>query len=133
MVLLMANVIPLTISFLSFSFDIWFPISICYVKAYFDIMAVVFVILLQIEICWFKYWVEFKWKSVKQINDSFVISSLVVVNFVISSYVSILGVIESAGIQPITIGISSPFDRYVNMNRSKGFFVWLVEKKVCTI
>ena len=124
MVLLMANVIPLTISFLSFSFDIWFPILICYLKAYFDIMAVVFVILLQIEICWIKYWVEFKWKSVKQINDGFVITSLVVVNFVISSYVSILGVIESAGIQPITIGISSPFDRRVNMNKSKGFFLW---------
>ena len=124
MVLLMTNVIPLTISFLSFSFDIWFPISICYLKAYFDITAVVFVILLQIEICWIKYWVEFKWKSVKQINDGFVITSLVVVNFVISSYVSILGVIESAGIQPITIGISSPFDRRVNMNMSKGFFLW---------
>ena len=122
--LLMTNVIPLTISFLSFSFDIWFPILICYLKAYFDIKAVVFVILLQIEICWIKYWVEFKWKSVKQINDGFVITSLVVVNFAISSYVSVLGVIESAGIQPITIGISSPFDRHFNMNRSKGFFVW---------
>ena len=124
MVLIMANVIPLTISFLAFSFDIWFPISICYLKAYFDIMAVVFVILLQIEICWIKYWVEFKWKSVKQINDGYVITSLVLVNFAISSYVSILGVIESAGIQPITIGIGSPFERHVNMNKSKGFFVW---------
>ena len=124
MMLLMANVIPLTISFLSFSFDIWFPISICYLKAYIDIMSVVFVILLQIEICWIKYWVEFKWKSVKQINDGFVITFLVVANLAISSYVSILGVMESAGIQPITIGISSPFDRQVNMNKSKGFFVW---------
>ena len=124
MVLLVANVIPLTIAFLSFSFDIWFPTPICYFKAYLDIVTVMFIILLQLEICWIKYWIEFRWKSVKQINDEFVVALLFIINLFVSSYVSVLGVVESAGMQPMTKGISSPFDRHVNMNKSKGFFPW---------
>ena len=124
MVLLVANVIPLTIAFLSFTFDIWFPTPICSFKAYLDIVTVMFIILLQLEICWIKYWIEFKWKSVKQINDEFVVTVLFILNFLISSYVSILGITESGGLQPMTNGICSPYDRIVNMNRSESFFPW---------
>ena len=121
--LLVANLIPLNITFLSFVFDITFPIYIGFFKGAIEFSVLIFAVLLQIETIWIKYWIEFKWKSVKPIDDKFVLTSLIIINTVISICIAISVVILSGGNIPMTYGIVSTFDRWINMNSNDAYFL----------
>ena len=121
-VLLANNTTTFNVAFISFVFDYPFSLCIGYIKAFIDIASAVFMLILQFEICWMKYWIEFNWKHIKPIDDRFVINSIIVINLFMSSFASILGIMESGGIQPITLGTSSSYDRLISMNRNDGFF-----------
>ena len=120
--LLIANVISLNISFIAFVFDAWFPISIGYLKATVEIGTITFGKLSLLEIIWIKFWNEFKKDSVKATDERFVVLSLNVVNFFFSAYIAIMAVYTSAGNQPTTFGIVSPFDRFIEMNKEHVIF-----------
>ena len=119
----MANLIPLNITFLSFVFDITFPIYIGYFKGTIEFSVLIFSVLLQIETIGIKYWIEFEWKSVKPIDDQFVLSSLVIINTIISVSIAISVVILSGGDIPLTYGIVSTFDRWIHMNSNNAYFL----------
>ena len=114
--LLIANGISLNILIIAFVFDVWFPISVGYLKASVEIGTLTFGKLLLLEIIWIKFWNEFKRHSVKATDERFVILCLNIVNFFFSAYVAIMAVLTSAGNQPTTFGIVSPFDRFIEMN-----------------
>ena len=119
--LLIANLIPLNISFIAFVFEITFPIYIGYFKAILEFSFIPFAVFLQIESIWIKYWFEFKWKCVKPIDDQFVVTSLVYINLLLALSLSSAGVIISGGTLPLTLGIVSPYDRTMNMNENERF------------
>ena len=120
---MVANLIPLNITFLSFVFDITFPIYIGYFKGTIEFSVLIFAVLIQIETIWIKYWIEFKWKSVKPIDDKFVLTSLIIINTVISICIAISVVILSGGNIPMTYGIVSTFDRWFHMNSNDAYHV----------
>ena len=120
--LLIANGISLNISIIAFVFDVWFPISVGYLKASVEIGTLTFGKLLLLEIICIKFWNEFKRHSVKATDERFVILCLNIVNFFFSAYVAIMAVLTSAGNQPTTFGIVSPFDRFIEMNKEHIIF-----------
>ena len=121
MLLLVANLIPLNITFIAFVFEINIPIYIGCFKAILEICLVLIAGFLQIESIWIKYWMEFRWKCVKPIDDKFVITFLVLINSFLALSLSITRLITSGSNEPLTLGILSPYDRIMEMNENETF------------
>ena len=118
MLLLIANWFPLNLMFVGSVFDITFPTYVGFIKAAVEKTLMETALLLQVESIWIKYWIEFKWKSVRPIDDSFVVTCLVIVNIFIGFSSATITLTLAGGDIPLTYGIVSPFDRFMNMNNN---------------
>ena len=82
----------LTISAL---FDIHYPFFIAYIYQIIRIFSVIFCNLLIIQTCIIRFWIEFIWKSVRSINDSFVMVCITVINTFLS-FIFAAGIVWNA-------------------------------------
>ena len=89
----------LTISAL---FDICYPFFIAYIYQLFRIFSFIFYFLLIIQTCIIRFWIEFIWKSIRSIKDSFVMVCITVINTFLS-FIFAAGVIWNAE------GINAPW------------------------
>ena len=120
----MANWIPLNVMFVGFVFDITFPTFVGFIKAAIEKTLMETALLLQVESIWIKYWIEFKWKSVRSIDDNFVVTCLVIINIIIGLASATTTLTLAGGDIPLTFGIVSPFDRYIHMNFNTSVIFW---------
>ena len=120
----MANWIPLNIMFVGFVFDITFPTFVGFIKAAIEKTLMETALLLQVESIWIKYWIEFKWKSVRSIDDNFVVTCLVIINIIIGLASATTTLTLAGGDIPLTFAIVSPFDRYMHMNSNTSVIFW---------
>ena len=124
MLLLIANWIPLNLMFVGFVFDITFPTFVGFIKAAVEKTLMETALLLQVESIWIKYWIEFKWRSVRPIDDKFVVTCLVIVNIFIGLSSATITLTLAGGDIPLTYGIVSPFDRFMFMNNNTTLIFW---------
>ena len=124
MLLLVANWIPLNLMFVGFVFDITFPTFLGFLKAAIETTLMETAVLLQVESIWIRYWIEFKWKSVRPIDDKFVVTCLIIINIFISFSSATITMILAGGDTPLTFGIVSPYDRFMNMNSNTSLLFW---------
>ena len=88
--LLAMNFIPWNIAFVSFVFDIRFPLYFGQLKTFVENALQFSEILLGIEVCWIKYWITFVWKSVHPIDDQFVVTCIAIINIFLSLFIAFL-------------------------------------------
>ena len=84
------NMVPVNIAFVSFVFEVRFPIQVGYFKGFLELAGHVSNIIISIESCWFKFCQDIIWKSVKPYDDQFIMicfgSTSLVLGLLLSSY-----------------------------------------------
>ena len=84
MIALFRNLTCFNLLTISALFDICYPFFITYIYQLFRIFSIAFYILLINQTCIIRFLIEFIWKSVRSINDSFVIRCITVINTLLS-------------------------------------------------
>lgn len=116
---LILNLIPWNIAFVSFVFDIRFPMIVGQFKVLLELTLDFSLVFLCAEICLIKYWMAFVWKSVRPIDDVFVVTCINIVNTFLSFLITLL---RSQFMVPriLTYGIIDSIDTcdhcYTNIN-----------------
>lgn len=88
--LLAMNIIPWNIAFVSFVFDVRFPLYFGQLKTFLENALQFSCIFYGIEIYWIKYWITFVWKSVRSIDDQFVVAFFSIINIFLSLLIAFL-------------------------------------------
>ena len=84
MIALFRNLTCFNLLAISALFDIHYPFFIAYIYQLFRIFSIAFYFLLIIQTCIIRFLIEFIWKSVRSINDSFVMLCITVINTLLS-------------------------------------------------
>ena len=84
MIALFRNLTCLNLLTISALFDIHYPFFIAYIYQLLKVFSIIFYFLLIIQTCIIRFWIEFIWKSVRSINDSFVMVCITVSNTFLS-------------------------------------------------
>ena len=84
MISLFGNLTCLNLLTISTLLDICYPFFIVYIYQLIRSMCRIFLFLLLIQTCIFRFWIEFVWKSIRSINDSFAIVCITVINTLLS-------------------------------------------------
>ena len=84
MIALFRNLTCLNLLTISTLFDISYPFFIVYIYQLIRNMSRIFFSLLLIQTCIFRFWTEFVWKSIRSINDNFVMVYITLVNSLVS-------------------------------------------------
>ena len=74
--------------------EVQMPMGIIYACHFIRTTASFFLMFIIFESVLIRYWTEFVWKTVKPIDDQFVIFCLTLINTFISSYLSILKILS---------------------------------------
>ena len=80
MLALFRNLTCINLLIISALFDICYPFFIAYIYQLFRLFCIIFSFLLIIQTCAIRFWIEFVWKSIRSINDSFVMVCITVIN-----------------------------------------------------
>ena len=84
MISLFRNLTCLNLLTISTLLDISYPFFIAYIYQLIKNQCRIFLFLLLIQTCIFRFWIEFVWKSIRSINDSFVMVCITVINTFLS-------------------------------------------------
>ena len=84
MIALFRNLTQFNLLTISALFDIRYPFFIAYIYQLFRFFSIIFYFLLIIQTCAIRFWIEFVWKSIRSINDSFVMVCITVINTFLS-------------------------------------------------
>ena len=84
MISLFGNLTCLNLLTISTLLDICYPFFIVYIYQLIRSMCRIFLFLLLIQTCIFRFWIEFVWKSIRSINDNFVMFYITVMNSLVS-------------------------------------------------
>ena len=84
MISLFGNLTCLNLLAISTLLDISYPFFVVYIYQLIRCMSRFFLSLLLIQTCIFRFWVEFVWKSIRSINDSFAINCITGINTLLS-------------------------------------------------
>ena len=84
MIALFKNLTCLNILSISTLLDISYPFFIAYIYQLIKNACGIFFFLLLIQTCIFRFWIEFVWKSIRSINDNFVMFYITVMNSLVS-------------------------------------------------
>ena len=84
MIALFRNLTCLNLLTISALFDTHYPFFIAYIYQLSKVFSIIFYFLLIIQTCIIRFWIEFIWKSVRSINDSFVMVCITVSNTFLS-------------------------------------------------
>ena len=95
MIALFRNLTCLNLLTIPALFDIHYPFFIAYIYQLFQLFTIGFYFLLIIQTCIIRFWIEFIWKSIRSINDSFVMVCITVINTLLS-FISAAGIIWNA-------------------------------------
>ena len=77
------NVIFPTVKAVNFVFEIDSPTFINYIQIIIGMFTLFFVLVTILEICLVKLWIEFVWKSVRCVNDQFLVTFILIMNTMI--------------------------------------------------
>ena len=67
------NVFCANIAMIAFVFEVRFPIQVGYINGFLQNALIMNHVLISIESCWFKFYQDIIWKSVKPYDDQFII------------------------------------------------------------
>ena len=84
MIALFRNLTCLNLLTIPVLFDIHYPFFIAYIYKLIRIFSIIFYCLLGIQTYIIRFWIEFIWKSIRSINDSFVMVCITVINTFLS-------------------------------------------------
>ena len=84
MISLFGNLTCLNLLTISILLDICYPFFVVYIYQLIRNMSRIFFFLLLIQTCIFRFWTEFVWKSIRSINDNFVMVYITLVNSLVS-------------------------------------------------
>ena len=84
MIALFRNLTCLNLLTISTLFDLSYPFFIVYIYQLMLNMNRIFFLLLLIQTCIIRFWIEFVWKSIRSINDNFVMFYITVMNSLVS-------------------------------------------------
>ena len=84
MISLFGNLTCLNLLTISTLLDIFYPFFVVYIYQLVRNMSRIFFFLLLIQACIFRFWTEFVWKSIRSINDNFVMVYITVMNSLVS-------------------------------------------------
>ena len=84
MISLFGNLTCLNLLAISTLLDISYPFFVVYIYQLIRCMSRFFLSLLLIQTCIFRFWIEFVWKSIRSINDSFAIVCITGINTLLS-------------------------------------------------
>ena len=84
MISLFGNLTCLNLLAISTLLDISYPFFVVYIYQLIRCMSRFFLSLLLIQTCIFRFWVDFVWKSIRSINDNFVMFYITVMNSLVS-------------------------------------------------
>ena len=84
MIALFRNLTCLNLLTISTLLDISYPFFIVYNYQLIGKMCSIFFLLLLIQTCFIRFWIEFVWKSTRCINDNFVMVYITVMNSLVS-------------------------------------------------
>ena len=84
MISLFGNLTCLNLLTISTLLDIRYPFFIVYLYQSIRNMSRIFFSLLLIQTCIFRFWIEFVWKSIRSINDNFVMFYITLMNSLVS-------------------------------------------------
>ena len=75
-IVILRNLVILNLATIFALFDIHFPFYIVYIHKFVTVFSMFFFLFLVIQSCIIRYWTEFIWKSVRPIDDRFVMAFL---------------------------------------------------------
>ena len=84
MIALLRNLTCFNLLTISALFDIHYPFFISYIYQLIRFFSITFYFLLVIQTCIIRLWIEFVWKSIRSINDSFAIVCITGINTLLS-------------------------------------------------
>ena len=84
MISLFGNLTCLNLLAISTLLDISYPFFVVYIYQLIRNMSRIFFFLLLIQACIFRFWTEFVWKSIRFINDNFVMVYITLMNSLVS-------------------------------------------------
>ena len=99
MISLFGNLTCLNLLTISTLFDISYPFFIVYIYQLMLNMNRIFFLLLLIQTCIIRFWIEFVWKSTRSINDHFVMVYIRVMNTLVSIALAAGGIWNAEGMK----------------------------------
>ena len=99
MIALFRNLTCLNLLTISTLFDISYPFFIVYIYQLMLNMNRIFFLLLLIQTCIIRFWIEFVWKSTRSINDHFVMVYIRVMNTLVSIALAAGGILNAEGMK----------------------------------
>ena len=125
-----SNITILTIRTILTIFDLTLPLNLSYLLLFCESFLILFYLLTFIEISWLKYSYKFVWKSIRPLDEGFVVSCFTLNNIVFSILLSIAWIMSGLGkmflknvTDPfewhVTFWINEPFDTYFRYGSSK--------------
>ena len=108
-----SNLINLNIRVILTVFGLTLPIKLAYVQIFCEFTLILFLLLTLIEITWIKYLYKFVWKSVRPIDEGFVVTCCTLINTTFSSLLSVAWIKSEGGKLNIK-SITGSFDWHYN-------------------
>ena len=99
MIALFRNLTCLNLLTISTLFDISYPFFIVYIYQLMLNMNRIFFLLLLIQTCIIRFWIEFVWKSTRSIDDNFVMVYITVMNTLLSLVLAAGGIWDAEGVK----------------------------------
>ena len=118
-----SNVTILTIRTILTVFDLTLPLNISYFFLFCECLSIFYNLLTIIEISWLKYFYKFVWKSVRPLDEGFVVSCFTLNNIIFGALLTIAWIMSGSGKKwlmkvadplewHITFWISDPSETY---------------------
>lgn len=92
-----SNLINLNFQVILTIFGWTIPLSLAFVNLFCQFFLIVYFFLTTIEISWLKYLHKFIWKSVRPIDDGFVVACCTINNIVFSSILAVAWIMSGGG------------------------------------
>ena len=108
-----SNLINLNIRVILTVFGLTLPINLAYVQIFCEFALILYLLLTLIEITWIKYLYKFVWKSVRPIDECFVVTCCTLINATFSSFLSVAWIKSGGGNLNIK-SITGSFDWHFN-------------------
>ena len=95
--MIMSNLINLNFQFILTLFDLTISLNLAYTHLFCEFFLVVYFFLTLIEITWLKYLYKFIWKSMRSIDDCFVVACCCINNVVFSTLLAVAWIMSGGG------------------------------------
>ena len=111
-IMIASNITILTLRTIITIFDLTLPLNLSYFILFCESFSIFYQLLTFIEISWLKYFYKFVWKSVRPLDDGFVVSCFTLNNIVFGTLLSIAWIMSGSGKLHL-MHVADPFEWHI--------------------